>query len=100
MPIKTKLVLSNIAMCVIPFILCVFTLIGLNNLYNQKLHSYYDIDARRDRPLVNPYMELKFIDMKQFVYIQNQAYAIPDDFSNEKFLKDLNKSLLQKIHIS
>ncbi|PJI08038.1 MULTISPECIES: sensor histidine kinase [Clostridium] len=96
MSIKTKLVLSNIAMCVIPLVLCIFTFVGLNNLYNKKLYSYYSIDTRRERPFLNPYMELKFIDMKQFDYIQKQLDAVPDDFLNGNFLKDLNKSLVQK----
>ncbi|URZ04859.1 sensor histidine kinase [Clostridium felsineum] len=96
MSIKTKLVLSNIAMCIIPLALCIVTLLGLDSVYTKKLHTYYNIEDRRKRALINPYMEIKSINLRQLSELESKAEAIPDNFQDGEFLKSVNAALLEK----
>ncbi|AAK78298.1 signal transduction histidine kinase [Clostridium acetobutylicum] len=96
MSIKTKLVFSNIAMCLIPLILCLITLFGLNNLYSRKLKSYYEVEDMKKKPLLNPYIELKSINIRPFKELQSESEAIPDNFEDKKVLKTINEALLKK----
>ncbi|MCD2348730.1 sensor histidine kinase [Clostridium guangxiense] len=98
MSIKTKLVLSNIAMCLIPLLLCVITFLGLQNLYLQKIHSEYNMSTnlRRREIVINPYAELRNINFKKINSIISEIERFPNKVYDENFLKNINNEFAKK----
>lgn len=98
MSIKTKLILSNIAMCLIPLLLCVVTFIGLQNLYLKKIHNEYDLNTnlRKKDIVINPYAELRNINFKKINNIISEIEKSPKKTEDKNFLNKINNELEKK----
>lgn len=98
MSIRTKLILSNIAMCFIPLILCVVTFIGLQNLYLQKIHNEYDLNSnlRRKSIVINPYAELRNVNFKKINSIISEIEKSPEKIEDRSFFSNINNELEKK----
>lgn len=98
MSIRTKLILSNIAMCFIPLFLCVVTFIGLENLYLQKIHNEYDLNPnlRRKSIVINPYAELRSINFKKINSIISEIEKSPEKIEDRSFFNNINNELEKK----
>lgn len=98
MSIKTKLILSNIAMCLIPLLLCVVTFLGLQNLYLQRIHSEYNVSTnlRRKEIIINPYAEIRTISFNKINSIINEIEKYPNKIYDKNFFKNINDELVKK----
>lgn len=95
MSIKAKLVLSNIAMLLVPLILFGITFFGIQSLYLRKIHNEYDISQRRRGIILTPY-EIHAINFMKFGKASQSFIKYPDELNDTDLLQKTNDDLLKK----
>ncbi|WP_234124520.1 sensor histidine kinase [Clostridium hydrogenum] len=95
MSIKAKLVLSNIAMLLVPLILFAITFFSIQSLYLTKIHNEYDIVQRRRGVIFTPY-EIHAINLMRLGKISQDFAKYPDELNDKDLLRKTNDDLLKK----
>lgn len=95
MSIKAKLVLSNIAMLLVPLILFGITFFSIQSLYLRKIHNEYDISQRRRGIILTPY-EIHAINFMKFGKVSQSFTKYPDELNDTELLRKTNDDLLKK----
>ncbi|MFL0252600.1 ATP-binding protein [Clostridium neuense] len=98
MSIKGKLILSNIAMFLVPLFLCIVVFLGIQNLYLKKIHSEYDVSTNLKKRsfIMNPYGELRFINLKKINNVAAKLERSPEKLEDINFLKNVNSEFSKK----
>ncbi|MDF2880403.1 MAG: sensory transduction histidine kinase [Clostridiaceae bacterium] len=92
MPIKVKLIMSNIIMVIISVVLSALLLVFIGNHYSKKVETSYNLDMhKRNDLLSNPYLQLKDINMKNFNEIKLAISRNPDLLKDNNYLNGLNQ---------
>lgn len=92
MPIKIKLIMSNIAMVIISVVLSAMLMAFIGNHFTKKVEISYNLDMRKRNDLLgNPYLQLKDINMKNFNEIKLAISRNPDLLKDNNYLNGLNQ---------